>query len=46
MPGQPSLQLLHRDQAAAPDADDPQLGKDVGFEEVDADAECLGGLGL
>ena len=46
MLGEPALQLVYRDQSAAADPDDAQLGKHVVFEEVDADAERLGGLGL
>ena len=46
MLGEPALQLGYRDQGPAPDPDDAKLGEDVVFEEVDADAERLGGLGL
>ena len=43
---EPALQLGDGNQDAAPDADDAQLGEDVGFEEVNADPERAGRLCL
>jgi hypothetical protein len=46
MLGEPALQLGNRDQDAAPDADDAQLGEHVRFQEVNADPERAGRLCL
>jgi hypothetical protein len=43
---EPADELAHRDQPAASLADDAQLVHHVLLEEVDADAQGLGGFGL